>query len=115
MSKVVLIGLLSMMGLFANEAVIQEVKVKKDNGSYTFAVRIQHKDSGWEHYVNKYDILDVDGHVLATRTLWHPHEHEQPFTRSLGGLVLVEEKEVFVRANDSVDGFSKLYKVVLPK
>ena len=114
MFKIALGSLLCMMSLLANEAVIQNVEVTKHNGSYTFAVKILHEDSGWKHYVNKYEILDADGHVLATRTLWHPHEHEQPFTRSLSGVDIIGQKEVFVRANDSVDGFSELYKVVLP-
>ena len=100
--------------LLANDAVVEAVKVTKEKGTYRFAVRILHEDSGWEHYVNKYDILDSDGKVLATRVLVHPHEHEQPFTRSLSGVKIEEIKVVFVRANDSVDGYSELFEVRLP-
>ena len=100
--------------LFANEAVVEAVKVTKQEQTYRFDVRILHEDSGWDHYVNKYEMLDPKGKVLATRTLWHPHEHEQPFTRSLSEVKLEGERVVFVRANDSVDGHSKLFKVKLP-
>ena len=101
--------------LFANEAKIEAVEVHKHNNLYTFSVRILHKDSGWKHYVNRYEILDKSDKILATRTLWHPHEHEQPFTRSLANVDVKGNKIIYVRANDSVDGYSPKYKVVLRK
>lgn len=114
MTKLFIAACATLAPLFANEAVVEAVKVTKQDDTYRFAVRILHEDSGWEHYVNKYDVLDRDGKVLATRTLWHPHEHEQPFTRSLSGVKIEGKKVVFVRANDSVDGYSKLFEVRLP-
>ena len=114
MVKIIITCGLLFSTLLANEAVIEAVKVSKQNGGYTFGVRILHEDSGWDHYVNKYEVLNADKKVIATRTLWHPHEHEQPFTRSLAGVKTKDEKFVYVRANDSVNGYSKLYKVILP-
>jgi hypothetical protein len=36
----------------------------------------------------------------------HPHENEQPFTRSLSGVAITPgTAEVTVRAHDSVDGY----------
>ena len=105
---------LFLSSLYANEAQVLDVKVSKLNGTYSFAVKILHKDSGWKHYVNRYEILDKNGNILATRTLWHPHEHEQPFTRSLSGVRLENFKKVYIRANDSVDGYSELYEIILP-
>ena len=99
--------------LLANEATIEAVKVSKQNGTYTFAVRIFHNDSGWKHYVNKYEVLNAEKKVIATRTLWHPHEHEQPFTRSLSGVDVKNSTTVYIRANDSVDGYSQKFKVDL--
>jgi len=44
--------------------------------------------------------------VLATRTLLHPHENEQPFTRSLSGVRIPDGvTEVIVRAHDKVHGY----------
>ena len=41
-----------------------------------------------------------------SRVLFHPHETEQPFTRSQNGLKIpAEVKKVRVRAHDIVDGF----------
>jgi len=112
--KILLFILLVLSSIYANEAKILDVKVSKLNNTYSFAVKIIHKDSGWEHYVNRYEVLDAQGNILATRTLWHPHEHEQPFTRSLSGVKLKNIKKVYIRANDSVDGYSELYEIFLP-
>ena len=99
---------------YANEADILDVQVSKNSDTYTFSVKILHEDSGWEHYVNRYEVLDKEGNLIATRTLWHPHENEQPFTRSLRGVQIKGIDIVYLRANDSVDGYSKLYEVRLP-
>ena len=107
------IGLMAVT-LFANEATIEDIKVTKQDETYRFSVRILHQDSGWEHYVNRYEVLDSDGNILATRVLVHPHINEQPFTRSLTAVIIKNVDVVYVRANDSVDGYSKLYEVRLP-
>ena len=112
--KFFLILLISLSSMFANVATIKVVRVTAEKGVYNFAVKILHQDSGWKHYVNRYEILDKDGNILATRTLWHPHEHEQPFTRSLNGVKLSGMTKVWVRANDSVDGYSETYEIILP-
>ena len=71
-----------------------------------FSVTVHHADAGWDHYANKWDILAPDGRVLATRELLHPHDNEQPFTRSLSGVTIPEGvDEVVVRAHDSVHGY----------
>jgi len=71
-----------------------------------FEVTVRHTDNGWEHFADRWEILDEAGNVLATRVLRHPHVDEQPFTRSLIGVVLPEGLErVRVRAHDSLHGF----------
>jgi hypothetical protein len=51
-------------------------------------------------------VLSLDGTLLATRTLLHPHETEQPFTRSLGGVAIPDGvATVEIRAHDSVHGY----------
>jgi hypothetical protein len=45
--------------------------------------------------------------------LLHPHENEQPFTRSQGGLNIPEDVDhVIVRAHDLVDGWGGKIVVV---
>jgi len=87
---------------FANEADVLNVSVKcNEKYECNFRVRVNHKDKGWEHYANRWEILSLDGKVLATRELAHPHINEQPFTRSLTATIAPEHKEVRVRAHDS--------------
>lgn len=72
----------------------------------SFAVTVEHADSGWDHYANKWDVLLTDGTVVASRELLHPHENEQPFTRSLQNVRLPRgTTEVEVRAHDKVHGY----------
>ncbi|MBW1644073.1 MAG: hypothetical protein JRJ76_14675 [Deltaproteobacteria bacterium] len=103
---------------FAEEADVLNVEVKKmSKGTYQFSVTVSHKDEGWNHYADKWDIAAPDGTILATRTLHHPHVDEQPFTRSLSGVKISSKiKKVTVRANDSVHGFGgKTISVTLPQ
>lgn len=70
-----------------------------------FTVTVKHADTGWNHYADRFEIVGPDGRVLATRVLEHPHVHEQPFTRTLGGVeVPAGIERVTLRAHDSVHG-----------
>ena len=92
----------------AQEPVIQKVLASQsDDGTWRFDVTILHPDEGWTHYADGWRVELEDGTVLGTRTLYHPHVEEQPFTRSLGGVVLpAGVTRVFIRAKCSVDGWS---------
>ena len=59
----------------------------------------------------------MDGEILATRILRHPHVEEQPFTRSLDKVELPEgSTSVRIRAGDSVHGLGGAEVLVpLPK
>lgn len=89
---------------FGGEADVLKVDVKKaGDGSFNFDVTVQHADTGWDHYADKWDVLAPDGTVVGSRTLHHPHVGEQPFTRSLSGTKIPDDiAEVTVRAHDSV-------------
>jgi hypothetical protein len=87
--------------------------VQASDGSWTFHVTVRHPDTGWEDYADGWDVLTPDGEVIKpdpsspfTRLLLHPHETEQPFTRSQSGIVISPDvTQVRVRAHDLVDGF----------
>lgn len=98
----------------AGEADVVKVEVRKSGAqTFSFDVTVRHGDTGWKHYANKWDIVTADGKVLGTRVLHHPHENEQPFTRSLGGVrIPLEVKTVTVRAYDSVHATGGATKVV---
>lgn len=92
----------------AGEADVLKVAIMSfaNDGAWTFDVTVRHGDTGWDHYADKWDILGPDGQVLATRVLLHPHETEQPFTRSLDGVVIPPGvSAVTVRAHDKVHGY----------
>ncbi len=97
----------------ANADVTHVRAVKADDGTWTFHVTVEHPDTGWEDYADGWDVVTPDSTVLKpnpddpfTRLLLHPHENEQPFTRSQRGIEIPEGiTEVRVRAHDIVDGF----------
>jgi hypothetical protein len=93
--------------LAAGEAdVINVTVVKTAPDVYSFTVTVRHDDTGWEHYANKWEILDLDRNVLATRILYHPHVDEQAFTRSLSAVKIpAAVVGVNLRAHCSVHGF----------
>lgn len=88
----------------AGEADVVGVKiVREGTGTYRFDVSVRHADEGWKHYADKWDVVGPEGTVLGTRILVHPHENEQPFTRSLQGVEIPGGvAQVSVRAHDSV-------------
>ena len=94
-------------GAIGGEADVVGVKINKQGGgAYSFDVSVQHGDTGWEHYANKWDVVAPDGTVLGTRELLHPHENEQPFTRSLSVVMIPDGiGKVTLRAHDSVHGY----------
>lgn len=93
--------------VFAGEADVVAVDVAADGqGGYQFTVTVAHQDTGWDHYADRWEILDADGNILGTRTLHHPHVNEQPFTRSLSGVEIpAHVSTVTVRAHDNVHGY----------
>ena len=91
----------------AGEADVVSVQaVPEGEGRWRFHVTVRHADEGWDHYADKWDVVAPDGRLLGTRVLLHPHEAEQPFTRSLGGVAIPAEIDrVMLRAHDSVHGY----------
>ena len=126
MRKIAILALLTWTGFSiltghiagAGEADVIEVKVKKTGKEeYRFDVTVRHADTGWDHYANKWDVVAPDGTVLGTRTLYHPHVDEQPFTRSLSGVQIPDSiTEVTIRAHDSNHEYGgKSVMVKLPR
>lgn len=95
--------------LQANEVQIVDVKAHQNtNKTWTFAVTLKHADEGWDHYANEWQVIAPDNTVLATRTLYHPHVDEQPFTRNTSGVKIPANIEtVRIIAKDTVHGLAK--------
>ena len=100
-------GLPALMPAHAGEADVLSVKhARAADGTYRFDVTVRHADDGWEHYADKWQVVGRDGTVLGERVLAHPHDNEQPFTRSQSGIVVPEGvSTVTIRAHDKVHGW----------
>ncbi|MCR9068224.1 MAG: hypothetical protein NXH79_05215 [Rhodobacteraceae bacterium] len=91
----------------ADPADIVAVTATRTGEAWRFAVTLAHADTGWDDYADGWRVELPDGTVLATRTLFHPHVDEQPFTRSLGGVEIPEDvHEVTIRASTNVEGWA---------
>ncbi len=96
--------------------VIDAVLRPTDSHTFVIDVTVEHADTGWKHYADRWEVLAPDGKVLGTRVLLHPHVGEQPFTRSLTLTIPPEVTQVTIRAHDSVHGWGQKTKTVpLPK
>ncbi len=97
----------------ANADVLFVKAEETDTETWTFQVTVFHPDTGWEDYANGWDVVLPDGTVVLpnpddpfTRLLLHPHETEQPFTRSQSNIYIpADVTAVIVRAHDLVAGF----------
>lgn len=94
---------------YAGEVTITAAHLdQQSTGSYQVSVTLFHDDTGWEHYADGWRIVDEKGNVIATRTLFHPHVNEQPFTRSLNNVVLdAQLNTVYIEAHDTVHSWSQ--------
>lgn len=100
--------LMAPLPVLADAPEITQVRVVKEGMGWRFYVTIAHADKGWDHYADAWEVLDAEGNVLGTRELAHPHVSEQPFTRSLGHVMLPDgTREVFVRARCSMGKVTK--------
>lgn len=104
---VALVWASALSAVLAGEVEILMVHFERQGDVWEVSATLRHDDQGWGHYADAWQVVGEDGRVLATRTLYHPHDDEQPFTRSLGGIVIPGElKQVYVEGHDKVHGWS---------
>jgi hypothetical protein len=128
MTRIVGQGLLAVLltvsllsAAFVGQANAGEVEVVKTRfelrtGSWHVRTTLRHGDTGWSHYADAWRVVTEKGEDLGTRTLFHPHEQEQPFTRSHTVHIPKGTNIVYVEAHDKVHGWSeKRVKIDLRK
>ena len=94
--------------VFAGDVEVRFVEFKQRGDKWDVYVTLKHADTGWNHYADAWRIVDEEGREIAKRVLYHPHVHEQPFTRSLRGVTIKEEDLiVFIEAHDKLHGWGK--------
>jgi len=102
-----LLLILPCLSVFAGEVTVVDASASPTGtGVYRFDVTLSHADSGWDHYADSWEVVAPNGEILGQRTLYHPHVEEQPFTRSLSGVIVPEGVDrVEIRAHDKVHGY----------
>ncbi len=92
----------------AESPVVEAVKAVQSGDSWTISVTLSHPDTGWDHYADGWEVFDLNGNSLGLRVLVHPHVNEQPFTRSLSGVVIPAEiKQILIKSRDNIDGWGE--------
>jgi len=77
------------------------------SNKWSVNVTLEHDDTGWSHYADNWRVVDMEGNVLGDRVLHHPHVGEQPFTRGLSSINIVEDtKVVYIEAHDKKHGWT---------
>jgi hypothetical protein len=91
-----------------NYAQVEYVEaIEVSAGVWRFDVTVRHNDEGWGHYADAWQVINPrSAQILGERILAHPHEMEQPFTRSQSGInIPADLMRVAVRAKCAVHGF----------
>jgi hypothetical protein len=91
-----------------NFAQVLSVEARLESaGSWYFAVTVRHKDEGWDHYADLWEVVDPETFLIyGQRVLAHPHDTEQPFLRSQRGIKIpAGVSVVLVRARCTGHGF----------
>lgn len=94
---------LTTVQLWAGEADVVSAEARCTEHVCTISATVRHDDTGWDHYADHWRVLTPEGKEIARRVLYHPHENEQPFTRSLGQVRIPPGIDhVLIEAHDSV-------------
>jgi len=85
---------------------IRGVDARQSGDAWSFNVTLAYPDTGWEDYADGWQVETPDGQILGLRILFHPHVGEQPFTCSMGGVVIPPGvNEVVIRSHSLVNGY----------
>ena len=86
--------------------VLAVTPAESDDGSWTFDVTISSPYDTPQRYADAWRVLAPDGTQLGIRELLHDHAGEQPFTRSLSGVMIPTDiTEVTVEGRDQLNGW----------
>ena len=86
--------------------------------AFRVSATVASQETGWDKYADRWEVRDPStGDVLGERILAHPHVDEQPFTRSLGDVMIPPGVSVVeIAAHDSVLGFcGEVFSASVPR
>jgi hypothetical protein len=89
---------------------IADVQVKRDSpdqaGIYHVTVTIEHEDTGWDDYVDAWEIVGTDGTLLGVRPFFEPELEQTSTVSALAGVVIPTEiKSVTIRTRKHPEGY----------
>lgn len=91
-------------GLFPD--VVAVVATQSSDETWRFDVTLSSPYDSPERYADAWRVLGPDGAELGIRELAHDHANEQPFTRSLSGVVIPATiTTVTIEGRDQVNGW----------
>ena len=88
---------------------IADVQIKRDSadqaGIYHIRVTIEHEDTGWDDYVEAWEITSPEGELLGVRPFFEPELEDTKTVSALAGVVIPEEiKSIMIRARTHPNG-----------
>lgn len=99
---------------------IADVQVKRDavdqSGIYHIKVVIEHEDTGWDDYVDAWEIVGSNGELLGVRPFFEPELDRDRTVTALAGVVIPEEvKTVTIRTRKHPQGYQgETVEVTIP-
>ena len=89
---------------------IADVRVKRDSadqsGIYHIKVVIEHEDTGWDDYVDAWEVVGSNGELLGVRPFFEPELDRNQTVTALAGVIIPEEvKTVTIRARKHPQGY----------
>lgn len=87
-------------------ASVIDAEATKNGDTWTFALTVRSDDISTTEFGDSWELRTLEGEVIATRVLAHEHMNEQPFTRSMSGIVIPEGITTVIGvAHHSVGGY----------
>jgi hypothetical protein len=82
---------------------IADVQIKRDSsdqaGIYHIRVTIEHQDTGWDDYVEAWEITSPEGELLGVRPFFEPELDDTKTVTALAGVVIPEDiRTITIRA-----------------
>lgn len=89
---------------------IADVQVRLDSsdqpGIFHIKVVIEHQDTGWDDYVDAWEIVGLDGQLLGSRPFFEPALDQEKTVSALAGVVIPDDvKTVMIRARKHPQGY----------
>lgn len=85
--------------LIDGAVIVEQPKIAKNDGNYTFNVNLYGPTKGCQQYVDWWEILSVDQNILDRRRFISSHEDQQPFPSTSIPIPSSEDQTLLIRAH----------------